>query len=440
MHLQKFIDEVLTIKEDESKSFSVSVLDSGCNSIGFESAIRLLENRGFSIGAITQNFKYPIYISEGVDEKGYLKGWGLEKERPLKIIATNIGLPIKSLKPKEPQTNIKGLKLVPHYSMAICKGTKNEGWQKIHQIPHSSISISIADTSGIQYGQSAFEGACAMKNKKNETFGFRLNKNIKRFNKSIESLCLPPINEKDLLKSLETTISNNTKYIPEYNKGKLYIRPSVAGLYGGLGIIVPDIFVITIEIAAFGDYFPFSIDIEALKNIHRPETGVNKIASNYASSFLIKKGVKERGYTDYLSFTKDGFVEEVATCAVGFINKENKFIFPPVQDEIDNKKRNILPSITRKSIIEILKYKNAKIEIRDVHVSEIKKMDNMFTMGNAVGVLFIEKLCLKDNEEDKGEIINFNLEKKDTINKVKEYLFSARLGELENFEDWVKKL
>lgn len=440
MHLQKFIDEVLQIEKNESKNFSVSVLDSGCNSIGFESAIRFLEGKGFSIGVTTQNFDYPIYIAEGVDEKGYLKGWGLEKERPLQIVAINVGLPLRSLKPKEPQTDIKGLKLVPHYSMAIIKGTKDKGWQNIHHIPHSSISLSIADTSGIQYGQSAFEGACAMKNKDNETFGFRLDKNIERFNKSIQALCLPAINEKKVLEAIETTISNNKAYVPAYNKGKMYIRPSVSGLSGGLGIIVPDEFVITIEVAAFGDYFPFSVDIEALKNIHRPETGVNKIASNYASSFLIKKGVKERGYTDYLSFTTDGYTEEVATCAVGFIDKKGDFVFPPVQDEIDNKKRNILPSITRKSVIEILKSQGKNVELRDVHFSEISEMKNMFTMGNAVGVLFIEKLCLKDNEKDSGEIINFDLGTKNIVENIKKDLFSARLGELENFESWGKKL
>ena len=190
-----------------------------------------------------------------------------------------------------------------------------------------------------------------------------------------------------------------------------------------------------------GSYLAPTIQIEGRKDIQRPATGSNKIAPNYGSSFLIKKGVKKRGYADYLSFDKNGNVEEVATCAIAFIDKAGSFIFPPVQNEIDNKNRHILPSITRYSTIEMLQKLGEKVVIRDVPADEISSFIGVFTMGNAVGLVHVDKICMKENENDEGIILDFSDEKtKNKIFNMKEKLFSARIGELNGFERWAKKL
>lgn len=438
MKYLEFIQNVKSILPGEEKKFSIEIIPTH-EDIEWKYTVRGLESEGFVIAAITKNFPDGVYIAEGLTENKTLKGWKLENEIATEIIVKNIQWPFKSKKPQPPNTQ-KGLKVVTHHTMAVIFGTKTHGWKTPQIIPYGIFGLSIADTSGIQYGQAAFEGACAMKNKNQEVFGFRLDKNSERFTKSMLALNLPDI-APDIIEDITTkTIQTNKEYIPNHGDGQLYIRPSVCGLSGGLGIIVPDNFIITVEIAAMGAYFAPTISIEGRRDIQRPATGTNKIAPNYGSSFLIKEGVKKRGYTDYLSFDKNGYTEEVATCAVGFIDTNGVFIFPPVQGEIDNNERHILPSITRYSTIEVLKKSGKQVEIRDVHSTEIFSMMGMFTMGNAVGILHVDKICMKEDASDEGEIITFLPESKKIIESIKEKIFSARIGELQGFENWVKKI
>lgn len=437
MYIEKIIEKALETKINESQKIDLDVLKNLSNQ-EWECCVRYLESKGFSVALETKNFPEGIYIAEGLDENKKPKGWKLENEELISIIIKNIGLPLLSKKPEEPNIEKGGIDLIPFYNMAIIVGN-NEKWEKPQIIPASAFSMIIGETTCIQYGQSAFEGCCSMKNENNEIFNFRIGENAKRFKKSINFLGFPDIDEKLIESLINKVVKLNKNYVPE--KGKLYIRPSVNGLDKGLGLNPPAHQIITIEIAAFSDYLPESIKIEGLKNVSRPNTGSNKVAPNYGASFNIKKGVKQRGYSDYLSFTKDGLVEEVSTCAVGFIDQEENFVFPPVINEIDKKPRNILPSITRKSVIDILKKQGKSVVIRDVHADEIKKMKDMFTMGNAVGILKINEICLKENFEDNGEITIFN--NPDTtqiIKTIKDDLYQARTGNLQGFEHWVEKI
>jgi len=438
MNIKDFLAVAQKTELYEKSFFDLEVLKN-TDSQEWEISVRYLESKGFAVGVVTENFPDGVYIAEGF-ENGKLKGWELQDEIPEKIIVQNIGRSFKSVKPEAPETEIQGLKLVPHHTMGILFCHKDI-WQKVLHIPYGVLGLTIADTTGIQYGQSAFEGACAMRNKKNEIFGYRLDENTKRFNKSIQSLDLSEIDIPEVQEMIEKTIQLNQKYVPAFQKGKLYIRPSVSGLNGGLGIIVPDISVITVEVAAFGDYLPESIKIEGIRNICRPATGANKIAPNYGASFRIKHGVKNRGYNDYLSFDKDGNTEEVASCAIGFIDKNDNFVIPPVLGEIDKKPRNILPSITRKSVIEILESFGKKVIIRDVPFEEIKNMKGCYTMGNAVGVLKVSEICLKNSAEEKGKVLNFDTpEITKKIFNLRDKIYKARTGDLKGFEHWAKKL
>jgi len=443
--LQKFISECLKIQKSDSQKFDLNTVKKTKN-LDWELAVRYLESKGFSVGVVTDKNKYGVFIAEGFDEKNKLKGWGLADHIPEKIIIKNIGFSLKSEKPEAPDTKIQGLKVVPTHSIGVLFGTKENGWENIQYIPASSFALSIMNTGAIQYGQSAFEGACAMKNEKNEVFAYRLDQNTIRFNKSIQAIGLPEIKISDVQEMIAQTISLNTNYVPHLGDGQLYIRPSVAGLTGALGIIAADTFVITVEVAAFGSYIPTSIKVEGLKYVSRPDSGTSKIASNYSVAVKIKQGVKSRGYSDYLSYDRNGNVEEVSSCAVAFINKNNEFVFPPVQDEIDSKDRHILPSITRYSIIELLKRQGDIVIVRDVNALEVKNMKAMFTMGNAVGVVEVSELSVKATKEDaennieEEKILFSDEDSSQIISQIRKDLFSARIGNLKGFEDWTEKL
>jgi branched-chain amino acid aminotransferase len=439
MDFMTFAQDVRKIKKGESRNFSLNIVPQETDNFSWTAVVRILESEGFVIGCITDNFPTGVYIADGLTENGQLQGWQLENEIPRELIVTNIGWSFLSKKPAAPQIT-EGLKMVPHHVMAI-SFCENENWSDFMYIPTGRIAISLADTSGIQYGQSGFEGCMTMRDKFNDVFAFRLDQNAQRFDKTVQSLDLPSFNPEKHRIAMETVVKYNKAYVPKLGEGKLYIRPSVSGLCGGLGVIVPDVSVVTIEVAAFGDYLPPSIKVEGRLDVHRPPTGANKIAPNYGGTFKIKHGVKARGYHDYLSFDDRGMVEEVATCAAAFIDKDNNYIFPPVSNEIDKIDRHILPSITRKSVIEILKKQGKTVIIRDIHFKEVKQMQGFFTMGNAVGVLMVSEICMKKSEDDSGEIIKFSDKKiEKTIYQLRDDIYASRTQKLAGFEVWAKKI
>ena len=453
--MREFIKKSLELKNNANGSdanfvlFDINILEN-VEDFVWESSVRYLESKGFSVAArLNASDDFGYYIAEGLTENNCLKGWNLEDKKPIDIIVKYIGWPLRSEKPLEPSKEIKGLKVVPTHSIAVLFGSIEDGksvWGNVEHIPHSQLSVSVMDTGAIQYAQSAFEGCCAMKNTEKKVFGFRLDKNTERFNESVQAIGLPEINEKIVQKMIEDTVIHNVDYIPNLGDGQLYIRPSVAGLTGALGIVEANKFVITVEIAALGSYLPPSIKVEGLKYVHRPYSGTSKIASNYSVPVRIKQGVKSRGFSDYLSYDIRGNVEEVSSCAVAFIDADNNFIFPPVQDEIDSIERHVLPSITRKSVIELLRFQGKNVIVRDVHASEIATMNAMFTMGNAVGVVSVSELSVKETKENAenniaSEIILFDDEaSQKIIAQIKTDVFSARIGELNGFTQWAKEL
>ncbi|WP_457557390.1 aminotransferase class IV [Candidatus Harpocratesius sp.] len=434
-----FIEIVRGIPLNNNRKFSVDIIQQG-QILEWIAVVRLLESEGFVIAAITDKFPTGVYCTEGLTAEGNLKGWKLENEKPKEIIVYNIGWPFLSQKPKEPKTNIQGLKVVPHHVMGICF-CRDGVWNKPIIIPHGSLSLMIADTTGIQYGQSGFEGCMVSRDENSKIWAYRLDKNATRFDKTSQSLDLPAFDASIHENLMRKVIGFNKDYIPEKSEGKLYIRPSIAGLNGGLGIIVPETSVVTVEIAAFGNYLPESIKIEGLKYINRPPSGANKIAPNYGATFKIKHDVKKRGYNDYLSFDTSGNAEEVSTCAVGFIDKEDNFIIPPIQGDIDDKDRHILPSFTRESTIDILKSKGENVIIRDVSFEEVKEMKGIFTMGNAVGVLHVSEICMRKTRKDIGQIFTMNEESiRKKIFAIRDMIYKARVGQLKGFEDWAKEI
>lgn len=437
MDYSEFLVLTKTVALYESKQFSIDVLPKG-DDLTWTATVRYLESEGFVIAAITEKFPEGVYCAEGVTVDGKLKGWKLESEVPTAVVVKNIGWAFCSQKPEAPKTHIQGLKFVPHHVMGLFIGKEGQ-WSKPFYIPSGKILVSVADTSGIQYGQAGFEGCMVSRDENSTIWGYRLDKNAIRFDKTSQSLDLPGFDPATHEEAMRQVVAWNRDYVPEKSEGKLYIRPSICGLDGGLGIIVPDHYIVTVEIAAFGNYLPESITVEALKYVHRPPTGASKIAPNYGGTYKIKHMVKDHGYNDFLSFDTEGNAEEVSTCAVGFIDAKGTFVFPPVLGDIDDKARNILPSFTRESTIEILRKTGEDVEIRDVPFDEVAEMKGIFTMGNAVGVLHVSKVCMRKTPEDKGVIVDVNgAAEREKIFGIRDMIYKARVGQLEGFEAWAK--
>ena len=174
MDFTTFAVDAMKINKGKFNRFSLDIVPRGDDNFQWKSVVRILESEGFVVGCVTDNFPTGVYIAEGLDENGRLKGWKLENEIPRELLVTNIGWPFLSQKPEAPQIS-GGLKVVPHYVMGI-SFCRDAIWGDFLYVPCGRISVSVADTSGIQYGQSGFEGCMTMRDSAGDIFAFRLDK------------------------------------------------------------------------------------------------------------------------------------------------------------------------------------------------------------------------------------------------------------------------
>ena len=103
---------------------------------------------------------------------------------------------------------------------------------------------------------------------------------------------------------------------------------------------------------------------------------------------LSKHEAEQQGYTDSLMLDHEGNVAE-ATGANVFFKDKNGEIHTPIPD-------SFLDGITRRTVIEIAKSKNIKINERKINPEELKDFVGCFLTGTAAEVTPVS--CIANNQ------------------------------------------
>ena len=287
--------------------------------------------------------------------------------------------------------------------MFIMDYSKEKGWHDARIVPFGNLSIHPASTV-LHYGAEIFEGLKAYRRKDGRVQLFRPMENIKRLNNSAERLCLPQIPEEDALKILTTFVGLEQDWTPSAEGTSLYIRPFMFGNDESLGVHAVHNAKFVIITSPVGSYYkeginPVKIMIES-EDVRavRGGTGYAKCGGNYAASNRAGERAEEKGYSQvlWLDGVERKYVEEVGAMNVMFkINGE--IITPKLTG-------SILPGITRKSCIEVLKEKGYKVTERLLSVEELEKamdegtLEEAWGCGTAAVVSPIGELCYKDKK------------------------------------------
>jgi branched-chain amino acid aminotransferase len=434
---------------------------------GWNEILAWLEKRGFAVAAQTRPNANGYYAEESIipDRPDRLPGYRLENRNPIAIRATNLGIQVSSKEPLPPRHKEKGLNAVPVHCMALAQFKDGE-WGITHLVPSGDISVQGANTTAIQYGQQAFEGAVAMANFKEmldsddaievninngEVVLFRIEENAKRLQKSCAAIGAPVLPLAQIIDSIKETVMANLAYVPRDGEAKLYIRPYVMGTKGGAGANRAKEYIFAVEVFPFGSYLAgkeASISIEGRLDLHRPDTGADKLAVNYSPGFMEKARAKEResssgeNYSDLLFCNRKGTVEEASSCIAFFLQRDDEgnliLITPKTREDEKNlkmaKKRHILDSITRRSIIEIATRIGISVEVRDIHNNEIPNLIGCFTAGTAAGITRVDTIDIKKNESDENPVTcRFNDKAAIKLTgQLYDLLLDARKGQLQD--------
>ena len=287
--------------------------------------------------------------------------------------------------------------------------SKELGWNNPRIIPYQSLSLDPA-TAAFHYGQTIFEGLKAYRNH-DEIYLFRPDENFKRLNRSAKRLNIPELDEELALDGLKQLISIEKRWVPEEMYVSLSIRPFIIADQSFLGVDPSKTYRFLIILSPVGSYLnsglaPNKIYVED-KYVRAVPGGMGeaKTGGNYAASLLGQAEAEAKGYSQvlWLDGIERKYIEEVGSMNIFFVI-DDTVITPALNG-------SILPGITRKSIIKLLKTQDYDVEERKISIDEVfaayqqGKLQEVFGAGTAavispVGELLYEqeKMIINNNE------------------------------------------
>ncbi len=290
----------------------------------------------------------------------------------------------------------------------------DKGWHNPRIEPYSPI---VMDPSSmvLHYGQAIFEGLKAYKTADGNIQLFRPMDNIKRFNDSAKTMCIPQLDEEATLNGLKQLIELEKKWVPGTDGTSLYIRPTIIATDPFLGVRASHTYRFFIILSPVGAYYSEGfnpVKIWVTKNhVRAVRGGVGhvKTAGNYAASLYAGEEAVKNGYTQvlWLDGVELKYVEEVGSMNIFFVIGD-ELVTPMLND-------SILPGITRNSVIALANSWGMKISERKISIDEIVQaqksgqLKEVFGSGTAavispVGVIKYEDTVITIGDDKVGPI------------------------------------
>lgn len=292
---------------------------------------------------------------------------------------------MKTTAPKQkPDQNALGFGRYFTDHMFMMDYNPENGWHDARIVPFQNLSLSPAATV-FHYGAEIFEGLKAYRRPDGQVQLFRPDQNFDRMNNSAERLTLPQLDKAFALDALKTLVSLEKDWVPSLPGTSLYIRPFMFGSDPFLGLHTIQKAMYVVILSPVGSYYKeglnpvkIMIETEDVRAV-RGGTGYAKCGGNYAASNRAGHKAEEKGYSQvlWLDGVERKYIEEVGAMNVMF-EIGDTIVTPRLTG-------SVLPGITRKSCIELLREKGYKVEERLLSVDELKTAMREGTLTEAWG-------------------------------------------------------
>ncbi len=329
-----------------------------------------------------------------------------------------------------------------HFSdhMFLMDFTEGKGWHSPRITPYQDFTLDPAAVT-LHYGQAIFEGLKAYRCKDGNIRLFRAMDNMKRMNRSAWRMCMPQINEEELLNAIKELVRIEQRWVPEGMGTSLYIRPFMIATEAFLGVRPAKEYLLSVILSPVGAYYaegfnPVKIFVtDKFVRAARGGVGEAKTAGNYAASLMASEEAKKLGFTQvlWLDAAERRYIEEVGTMNIFFVLGDT-LVTPALSG-------SILPGITRDSVLKLAKEWGIPTEERAITIDEVMKaaasgeLKECFGSGTAavispVGSLYYKGKDYPINGGETGELAH----------RLFNELTAMQYGEKEDPFGWVETL
>ena len=303
----------------------------------------------------------------------------------------------------------------------------------------SDATVHISECAGVlQYAQTCFEGLKAYTTKDGRIVTFRPDLNADRMASSCERLEMPVFPKERFVQAVLDTVKANIDWVPPFGSGAtLYIRPYMFGSNAVIGVKPADEYQFRILVTPVGPYFkggvkPIVVRISDLDRAAPHGTGDIKAGLNYAMRLHNIMDAHRNGFAEnmYLDPATHTYIEETGGANILFVTKDGKLVTP--------KSNSILPSITRRSLIQVAKdYLGIEVEERKINKNELADFAECGLCGTAAVISPIGKIV------DHGTEINVPSGMEEigpVLKKLRETLTGIQMGEIKAPEGWIYEI
>lgn len=232
----------------------------------------------------------------------------------------------------------------------------------------------------LHYGYSVFEGIRSYKTVEGDTKIFKEGAHFERLKNSALALNMP------FNWTTAELIEATYKVLAENNLQDAYIRPVVYAA-ANMSFVKNEESFIVIQAWAMQPFLGDKLLRVMTSSFQRPNPKGFKIeakaAGHYVNSILASQEAKAKGFDEALLLDMNDNVAEGPGANL-FYEKDGKLFTPALG--------NILPGITRATVIEICNELNIEVAEKFFTIDELKKADTVFYCGTAAEVIGWESL------------------------------------------------
>ena len=297
-------------------------------------------------------------------------------------------------------------------------------------------NIVINECAGVlQYAQTCFEGLKAYTTIDGKIVCFRPDLNAQRMADSCQRMKMPVFPVEKFVEAVSKVVTANADCVPPYGSGAtLYLRPYMFGSNAFIGVKPATEYQIRIFATPVGPYFksgvkPLTLRISDLDRAAPMGTGHIKAGLNYAMSLYNIVDAHDQGFDEniYVDSATRTNIEETGGANIIFITKDGKVVTP--------KSNNILPSITRRSLMIVAKeYLGLDVEERPVRIDELENFAECGLCGTAAVISPVGKIV------DHGKEICFPsgmIEMGPVTKKLYDTFTGIQMGSLPAPDGWI---
>src|SRR6185312_3082626 len=183
--------------------------------------------------------------------------------------------------------------------------TEAKGWHNPRVVPYAPLQLDPA-SSVLHYGQALFEGMKAFRQRDGRVVLYRPEFNCDRLAEGAERLCMEAPPKELILQGIRDLVKKDVSWVPPQKGCALYIRPTLIGTEGFLGVRPSREYLFFVILSPAGSYYsegyqPLRIWVEEQDLRAAPGgLGATKAGANYAASLRAALAAKKKGYAQVL--------------------------------------------------------------------------------------------------------------------------------------------